>query len=90
MSYPHPPYPQPGPPNFVPMAYPQPVPLLPGGGALVVTVNRGPYIVPVPTVARLKIDGRQVAIPSEGTWHITSRCRRDRTRSGTPTSSESR
>ncbi|MEE6263704.1 hypothetical protein [Plantactinospora sonchi] len=53
-----------------PVAYPHPVALPAGAGALVVTVNRGPYLVPVPAVARLKIDDRHVPISGEGTWHI--------------------
>jgi len=52
------------------MAYAQPVALPPGFGALVVSVNRGPYLVPVSSTAKLKIDKQRVAIPSEGTWHI--------------------
>ncbi|MFD0820732.1 hypothetical protein [Micromonospora zhanjiangensis] len=52
------------------MAYPQPVPLPPGAGCLVVTVNRGPYIVPAPSTTKLKIDGQQVAIAGPGTWYI--------------------
>jgi len=52
------------------MAYAQPVPLPPGFGALVVSVNRGPYLVPAPSTAKLKVDGRNVAIPGAGTWHI--------------------
>jgi hypothetical protein len=58
------------PPPFTPLVYAQPVALPPGFGALVVSVNRGPYIVPVPTTAKLKVDGLQVPIPGEGTWHI--------------------
>jgi hypothetical protein len=52
------------------MAYAQPVALPPGFGALVVSVNRGPYLVPAPSTAKLKVDGRQVAVPGAGTWHI--------------------
>lgn len=52
------------------MAYGQPVALPPGFGALVVTVNRGPYLVPVSSTMRLKVDGQHAAIPGEGTWHI--------------------
>jgi len=52
------------------MAYAQPVPLPPGFGALVVSVNRGPYLVPVPSTAKLKVDRQNVAIPGAGTWHI--------------------
>ena len=52
------------------MAYAQPVALPPGFGALVVSVNRGPYLIPASSTMRLKVDGRQVAIPGEGTWHI--------------------
>ncbi len=52
------------------MAYAQPVALPPGFGALVVSVNRGPYLVPVSGTAKLKVDRQQVAIPGAGTWHI--------------------
>ncbi|MEO3746628.1 hypothetical protein [Plantactinospora sp. B5E13] len=65
MTYPY----GPGIPS-APVAYPQPVALPAGFGALVVTVNRGPYLIPVPTVAKLQIDGRHVPISGEGTWHI--------------------
>jgi len=63
-------YPPPPGAPFVPIAYAQPVALPPGFGALVVSVNRGPYMVPAPTTTKLKIDGREVAIPFVGTWHI--------------------
>ncbi|MEO3746630.1 hypothetical protein [Plantactinospora sp. B5E13] len=53
-----------------PAAYPHPVALPTGAGALVVTVNRGPYMVPVPKTAKLRVDGRHVPIPGAGTWHI--------------------
>jgi hypothetical protein len=51
-------------------AYAHPVPLPAGHGCLVVAVNRGPYLVPAPATCRLKIDGVQVPLPGEGTWHI--------------------
>jgi hypothetical protein len=63
-------YPPPPGAPFVPLAYAQPVALPPGFGALIVSVNRGPYIVPVPSLAKLKVDGRQVPVPGVGTWHI--------------------
>jgi len=66
VTYPPPP---PGAP-FVPIAYAQPVPLPPGFGALVVSVNRGPYLIPAPSTAKLKVDGRPAAIPGAGIWHI--------------------
>ncbi|ROT31118.1 hypothetical protein [Micromonospora sp. HM5-17] len=60
-----------GPPGYLaPVAHPHPVPLPAGAGALVVTVSRGPYVVPVPATCKLKIDGREVPIPGAGTWHI--------------------
>ncbi|GAB3984262.1 hypothetical protein GCM10027615_71390 [Plantactinospora veratri] len=57
-------------PGMLPAAYPQPVTLPPGWGALVVSVNRGPYRVPAPTSSRLLIDGRDVIGMAEGTYHI--------------------
>jgi len=60
-----------GTPGPVPVAYPHPVPLPAGAGALVLTVNRGPYVVPVSASSKLKIDGREVPIGGENvTWHI--------------------
>jgi len=56
--------------GLAPVAYPHPVPLPPGFGALVVSANRGPYLVPAPSTCKLKIDGQQVPGISEGTWHI--------------------
>ncbi len=53
-----------------PVAYPHPVQPPPGFACLAVTVNRGPYIVPAPTTSRLKVDGRHVRIPREGTWFV--------------------
>ncbi|MFI5837365.1 hypothetical protein ACIA5A_27185 [Micromonospora sp. NPDC051300] len=52
------------------VAYPHPIAPPPGYAVLVVSVNRGPYLVPVPTTSRFKIDKQQVPIPGEGTWHI--------------------
>ncbi|MEU7614799.1 hypothetical protein AB0M91_02845 [Micromonospora rifamycinica] len=71
MSYPpQQPYPS-APGGVTPMiAYPHPVPPPPGHAVLVVSVNRGPYLVPVPTTSRFKIDGRPVSIPGEGTWYV--------------------
>ncbi|MFI7432404.1 hypothetical protein [Micromonospora haikouensis] len=71
MSYPpHPSYP-PGPGAVTPLtAYPQPIPPPPGHAVLVVSVNRGPYLVPAPATSKFKIDGRTVPIPGEGTWHV--------------------
>ncbi|MBB5827224.1 MULTISPECIES: hypothetical protein [Micromonospora] len=71
MSYPpHSPYP-PGPGAVAPLtAYPQPIPPPPGHAVLVVSVNRGPYLVPAPATSKFKIDGRTVPIPGEGTWHV--------------------
>jgi hypothetical protein len=51
-------------------AYPYPVPLPPGWGALIVSANRGPYLVPAPSTCKLKIDGREVSGMAEGTFHI--------------------
>jgi hypothetical protein len=53
-----------------PIAYPHPVAPLPGQSCLVISVNRGPYLVPVATAGRLKVDRRQVTIPREGTWYV--------------------
>lgn len=58
----------PGP--VMPMAYPHPVAPPPGYAVLVVSVNRGPYIVPAPATSRFKIDGQSVPIPGEGTWYV--------------------
>lgn len=52
------------------VAYPHPIAPPPGFAVLVVSVNRGPYLVPAPTTSRFKVDGRSVPIPGEGTWHI--------------------
>jgi hypothetical protein len=57
-------------PPFIPIAYAQPVPLPPGYGALVVSVNRGHLLIPSPSTTTLKVDGREVPIPFAGTWHI--------------------
>ncbi|WFE40821.1 hypothetical protein [Micromonospora sp. WMMD998] len=51
-------------------AYPQPIAPPPGHAVLVVSVNRGPYAIPVPTTSRFKVDKLVVPIPGEGTWHI--------------------
>jgi hypothetical protein len=56
--------------NVMPVAYPHPIPLPAGAGCLVVSVNRGPYLVPVTATAKLKIDGREVSISGAGTWYI--------------------
>ncbi|MGC4806203.1 hypothetical protein [Micromonospora sp. DT233] len=71
MSYPpHQPY-QPPMPGVAPLtAYPQPIQPPPGHAVLAVTVNRGPYVVPVPTTSRFKVDRRDVPIPGEGTWYV--------------------
>ncbi|MFI7069865.1 hypothetical protein [Micromonospora sediminicola] len=72
MSY-HPsqPYPPPMPGVVTPLiAYPHPIAPPPGCAVLVVSVNRGPYLVPAPATSRFKVDGRVVAIPGEGTWHV--------------------
>ncbi|GAB3059515.1 hypothetical protein [Micromonospora schwarzwaldensis] len=71
MSYlPSQPYP-PMPGAVTPLvAYPHPIAPPPGCAVLVVSVNRGPYLVPAPTTSRFKIDRRSVPIPGEGTWHI--------------------
>ncbi|MCX4386504.1 hypothetical protein OG777_06125 [Micromonospora peucetia] len=71
MSYPpHASYPPvPGP--VTPMiAYPHPITPPPGYAALVVSVNRGPYLVPAPTTSKFKVNGQVVPIPGEGTWHV--------------------
>ncbi|WP_431875004.1 hypothetical protein [Micromonospora marina] len=52
------------------IAYPHPIAPPPGCGVLVVSVNRGPYLIPVPVTSRFKIDRQVVAIPGEGTWHV--------------------
>ncbi|PWU56929.1 hypothetical protein DLJ47_04305 [Micromonospora sp. S4605] len=71
MSYPpHSAYPPPVPGAVTPMVYPHPIQPPPGYSVLAVTVNRGPYIVPVPATGKLKIDGQTVPIPGEGTWHM--------------------
>lgn len=71
MSYPpQPSYPSaPGPVTPL-VAYPQPIPPPPGHAVLAVSVNRGPYLVPVPATSRFKVDGRLVSIPGEGTWYV--------------------
>ncbi|WP_089157727.1 hypothetical protein [Micromonospora sp. NBS 11-29] len=69
MSY-LPPQPYPPMPGAPLTAYPHPIAPPPGHAVLVVSVNRGPYVVPVPTTSRFKIDRRPVPIPGEGTWHI--------------------
>ncbi|MFE2618143.1 hypothetical protein ACFXA2_31505 [Micromonospora chalcea] len=64
---------QPYPPmhGVVPLiAYPHPIAPPPGCGVLVVSVNRGPYMIPAPVTSRFKIDRQLVAIPGEGTWHV--------------------
>lgn len=71
MSYPPPPHAYPQPHPVAPLtAYPYPVAPPPGYAVLVVSVNRGPYIVPAPTTSRFKIDRREVPIPGAGTWHV--------------------
>ena len=52
------------------VAYPHPIPPPAGCAVLVVSVNRGPYIIPVTTTSRFKVSGRVVPIPGEGTWHV--------------------
>ncbi|WP_117670023.1 hypothetical protein [Micromonospora sp. MW-13] len=71
MSYPpHPSYP-PMPGAVTPLiAYPHPISPPPGHAVLVVSVNRGPYLVPAPSTSRFKVDRQVVAIPGEGTWHV--------------------
>ncbi|MFY1652055.1 hypothetical protein ACN27J_14305 [Solwaraspora sp. WMMB762] len=72
MSYPphHPGYPpMPGAVSLL-VAYPQPIAPPPGCAVLVVSVNRGPYLVPATAAGRFKVDGRDVPIPHEGTWHV--------------------
>ncbi|GIG89909.1 hypothetical protein [Plantactinospora endophytica] len=63
-------YPSIPPPGMALAAYPHPVQLPPGWGALIVSANRGPYLVPAPTTCKLKIDGREVSGMAEGTFHI--------------------
>lgn len=54
-----------------PAAYPQPVALPPGYGMLVVSANRGPYLVPVLGAGQLKVDRQKVPLPgNEGTWFV--------------------
>ena len=52
------------------IAYPHPIAPPPGHAVLAVSVNRGPYLVPATATSRLKIDGRLVPIPNEGTWYV--------------------
>ncbi|WFE21840.1 hypothetical protein O7621_00095 [Solwaraspora sp. WMMD937] len=52
------------------VAYPQPIAPPPGCAVLVVSVNRGPYLVPATAAGRFKVDGRDVPIPRAGTWHV--------------------
>ncbi|MEU9504843.1 hypothetical protein AB0D32_00990 [Micromonospora sp. NPDC048170] len=52
------------------IAYPHPIAAPPGYAVLVVSVNRGPYIVPAPASSRFKVAGQAVPIPGEGTWHV--------------------
>ncbi|MEQ4304272.1 hypothetical protein ABNF97_23295 [Plantactinospora sp. B6F1] len=63
-------YPWIPPPGMALAAYPHPVQLPPGWGALIVSADRGPYIVPVPSTAKLKVDGREVSGMAEGTFHV--------------------
>ncbi|WP_234359040.1 hypothetical protein [Plantactinospora sp. BC1] len=63
-------YPPTPPPGMTLAASPYPVPLPPGWGALVISANRGPYLVSAPSSYRLKIDGRDVPGMAEGTFHI--------------------
>ncbi|MEH1097795.1 hypothetical protein [Micromonospora sp. CPCC 205561] len=70
MSYPPPASYPPVPGAVTPLVYPHPIAPPPGYAVLVVTVNRGPYLVPAPTTSRLKVDGQQVPIPGEGTWYV--------------------
>ncbi|WP_433390380.1 hypothetical protein [Micromonospora sp. KLBMP9576] len=69
----YPPYasypPMPGPVHPL-IAYPHPITPPPGYAVLVVTVNRGPYLIPAPVSSRFKVAGQPVAIPGEGTWHL--------------------
>jgi hypothetical protein len=51
-------------------AYPMPVPVPEGHGVLIVSFNRGPYIVSAASTCRLKIDGREVPFAGEGTYYI--------------------
>ena len=64
VTYPY----QPAAPPLTPLPGPPPA-LPPGHGLLVVSFNRGPYMVPVMTTSRFKIDGRDVRV-QEGTWFI--------------------
>lgn len=59
----------PGPVSLL-VAYPHPVAPPAGCAVLVVSVNRGPYLVPATAAGRFKVDGRDVPIPGEGTWHV--------------------
>ncbi|WP_422774143.1 hypothetical protein ACN28C_15460 [Plantactinospora sp. WMMC1484] len=63
----HPSVPSPG---MALAAYPHPIALPPGWGALIVSANRGPYLVPAPSTCKLKIDGREVSGMAEGTFHV--------------------
>jgi len=54
-------------------AYPlvgYPVPITPptGHGSLAISISRGPYIVPVASTSRLKIDGRDISKTGEQTF----------------------
>ncbi|MEU8007123.1 hypothetical protein AB0B66_38680 [Catellatospora sp. NPDC049111] len=51
-------------------AYPMPVPVPEGHGVLIVSFNRGPYIVSAASTCRLKIDGREVPFAGEGIYYI--------------------
>ncbi|GAA1401627.1 hypothetical protein GCM10009662_25190 [Catellatospora coxensis] len=51
-------------------AYPMPVPVPEGHGVLIVSFNRGPYIVSAASTSKLKIDGRQVPFGGEGTYYV--------------------
>ncbi len=51
-------------------AYPMPVPVPEGHGVLVVSFNRGPYLVSAASTSKLKVDGRQVPFGGEGTYHV--------------------
>lgn len=51
-------------------AHPHPIPLPPGWGVLIVSANRGPYLIPAPNTCKLKIDGHEVSGMREGTFHI--------------------